>query len=167
MADWLVGQALPKHEMIAHASLTGVGFNCYQPKIRELSIVRGQKKWSERLLLGRYFLVEMTSNFSYVYHVIMDGCRGVHSILMADELPLVVREHEVETLRQSEVKGCIPVTVIKNRFTKGQRVIITKGAFINFEAQYDIGKDDRDAVLLNILGRETVIEVELGSLIAA
>lgn len=166
MPDWLVGQALPKQELVAHASLTGMGFNCYQPKFRERRVVNGKKTWHERLLLGRYMLIEYAFDFIDCYHTIINA-KGVASVLTADEKPLTAREAEVEALRASEVKGCVPVIVRTDRFKKGQKVFIIKGAFADHSGQYVKGTENRDVVGLELFGRLIPIELELGRLIAA
>jgi transcription antitermination factor NusG len=166
MADWLVVVALPKLEKQAHASLTGMGFNCYQPRYRERHIVNGRNHWVEHLLLGRYLLIEFVFDFIANYHAIVTA-KGVSSLLICDEKPRAARESDVQQLMSSEVKGCVPVIVQRNRFTAGQRTIVTKGPFRTFEGQYVEGKEDRDVVELEIFGSLTPVELELGSLIAA
>jgi transcription antitermination factor NusG len=165
MADWLVGQALPKQESTAHASLTGMGFHCYQPKYRERCIVKGRKTWVERLLLGRYLLIEFVFDFVGHYHEIITA-KGVASLLVADERPLVARDKEVRRLQGSEVRGCVPMIVQRSRFKQGQEVLVTKGPFSDLKGQYVEGKEDRDVVGLELFGGFTSVELELGRLIA-
>lgn len=165
MADWLVGQALPKQESIAHASLTAMGFHCYQPKYRERRIVKGRKTWVERLLLGRYLLIELVFDFVAHYHEIV-GAKGVGTLLLADERPLVARDSEVRRLQGSEVRGCVPMMVQKSRFARGQKVLVIKGPFLDLNGQYVESRDDRDVVELELFGGLTSVELELGRLIA-
>lgn len=166
MPDWLVGQSMPKQEAVAHASLTGMGFNCYQPKFRERVVVNGRKTWHERLLLGRYLLIELAFDFVSCYHSIISA-KGVSSLLTADEKPLTARDKEVRQLMSSEVKGCVPVIVRQDRFKKGQKVFIIKGPFSDHSGQYVKGTESRDVVGLELFGRLIPIELELGRLIAA
>ena len=165
MADWLVGQALPKQESTAHASLTGMGFHCYQPKYRERVIVKGRKTWVERLLLGRYLLIEWVFDFVAHYHNIVSA-KGVASLLIADERPLVALDREVRRLQGCEVRGCVPVIIKKSRFEQGQKVLVTKGPFSDLKGQYVEGKEDRDVVGLDLFGGFTSVELQLGRLIA-
>lgn len=166
MADWLVGQALPKQESTAHASLTSMGFHCYQPRYRERCIVKGRKTWVERLLLGRYLLIEWVFDFVEHYHVIVNA-KGIGTLLLMNERPLVARDREVRRLRGSEVRGCIPMKVQKSRFAHGQRVLVTKGPFSDLKGQYVESREDRDVVGLDLFGGFTSVELELGRLIAA
>ena len=128
-------------------------------------IVKGRKRWVERLLLGRYLLIEWVFDFVGHYHEIV-AAKGVASLLIADERPLVALDSEVRRLQGSEVRGCIPMVVKKSLFAKGQKVLVTKGPFSDLKGQYVESREDRDVVGLELFGGFTSVELELGRLIA-
>ena len=162
MADWLVAICQPHMEVKANAALTDLGFFTYQPRYRERIIRHGRKLWIERLLLGRYLLVQFcTTWLEALRH------RTVHSIIMAEGRPQFARDNEVYAMRRSEIRGYIPIKR-PAPFAFGQRVVITRGPLAKHTATYE-GADDRehDFVSLELLGQMARVELLSGSLVAA
>ena len=162
MPDWVVAVCRFGKESAVCDDLATDGFTCYMPKYRERLRHHGRKIWVERLLLGRYLLVELNAcwnNIRAALHVI--------EVLMADEQPLLAREAEVERIRRSEVKGYVPIGK-QPRFILDQLVLITGGIFANHHAIYEgMSNQGRDFVRLDMLGQIARVELAPGCLIAA
>lgn len=168
MKYWLVGLSEPRMELAASKALALSGYNCFQPIYRERVIDGGRTKWRDRLLLGRYLLIEFVFDFADHYGPLV-STKGLSSLLMADERPLAVRDREVKILRDLvNDKGHVPVKVTANRFTKGDRVYTIKGSFGEITGTYDGVKNGTKVnVLYELFGQLVTVEVEQRSLIAA
>ena len=163
MADWVVAVCQYGKEAAVHGDLTTLGFVCYMPRYRERLRYRGRKVWVERLLLGRYLLVE----FVAARWTEVRSALHVNEVLMADERPLLARSSEVERIKRSEVHGFVPIGK-QPRFDLKQLVLITSGLFMGRHALYDgVSNRGTDYIQLEMLGQVARVEVAPGILIAA
>jgi transcription antitermination factor NusG len=154
-------------ERAASKALALSGYNCFQPVFRERCIEHGRTRWRDRLLLGRYLLIEFVFDFANHYGQLL-AVKGLSSLLMADGRPLVALEREVKVLRDLvNDHGHVPVKVKQDRFTKGDKVYTITGPFGEMNGVFDGMKNDRAVVLYQLFGQLTPVEVEQRSLIAA
>ena len=125
-------------------------------------------RWIDRLLLGRYMLIELIQGLWSEQFAAVTHARGISGILVADCRPLLARGEEVRQLRMQEnARGYVPTPPKPNRFAKQQRVLITRGAFVDQIARYVAERGHEDHVELDVLGKATSIFLPLGCLIAA
>lgn len=176
MADWLVAIAAHQRETRAYDELSEAGYVCYQPKFREKIFKRGRRTWVERMLLGRYILIEFAGRCvewfarlcGRIVHdeLVVVGAkhfRFVRGILTADERPLVARGAEVMRMRGSEVRGFVPVSLARPREGSPGRII--NGMFAGQPAKFVKRNDDRgtDRVLVDAFGQLTAVELPIGA----
>jgi len=83
---------------------------------------------------------------------------GILRLLMAGERPAWLPQPDVERLRGLEVGGLVKLQ--EKRRKRGQIVCITRGVLVGKAAVFDsMAGEERARVLLELLGRHTVVEV--------
>ena len=144
MSDWVVG--ICQRERVATECLSDQGFRFYFPKYRE-------RCGKVRALFGRYFFVSFTDAWKSLL-----GTRGVAGLIMSGEKPGMVSDQLIQSIKTSEVDGYVPVD--NSRFKAGQKLKVGEGPFVDHVAIYEeMGRADREIVLLNFLGVMTRVEL--------
>jgi transcriptional antiterminator RfaH len=95
----------------------------------------------------------------------LKGAKGVNAVLTTGQAPSRVPERVIELMRRREEGGVI--TLRRKRavvnFKQGEPVRVHEGGFIGFEGVFEQQRaGDRIAILLNIFGRMTPVEVSHG-----
>ena len=162
LADWLIATLNRK---AAHERLEVDGFNCYRPMYRERLVVRGARRYVDRPLLGRYVLVEMLIDWIRQFYRIV-RVEGIGGILMRNEKLMVVRNGDVEALRKREVRGYIELPP-KVWFRKDQRVIVSRGPFVNLVGRFVEMRGALDVVEIELFGSKRNIVLPAGGVTAA
>lgn len=158
---WVVAQTQPKQEQLAAEYVQRQGYTTYLPRFREE--VRENGKWVTRegMLFPRYLFVQVVNRWRWLL-----GTRGVRSVVMMGEGPALLHHSIIRELKSRETRGYVvlPRKQRSARFRKGQRVI--GEAAIGTVAGLYAGMDDneRETVLVNMLGRNVPMSVESGSL---
>jgi transcription antitermination factor NusG len=160
MPDWVVAVARYQREVSVGADLTAAGYVPYQPRWRERIVRRGKRTWVERMLLGRYILVQYVGD-CVQWLSDLTSIRSVQKVLSVDERPLVVRNAEVTKMMGREVRGFVPIERTPDRGSRGR---VTHGAFAGQPAQFHSRDDERwtDRVMIEAFGQLTQIELPLG-----
>ena len=91
---------------------------------------------------------------------------GLRKIVSFGGQPLVVRDEVIDTLRHRLERMEVSGYPVEQRFKSGDRVLIKSGPLRDLEAVFDrsLSSSDRARVLVDILGRLTACEMELGCL---
>lgn len=160
---WAVVMAKPNCEGMAVVNLQRQGYDVYFPRFRFLS---PKKTVVIKPLFPRYLFV----SFEKVWYSIR-GTRGVSHVLIADEGPATVPATVIDALRAREdLEGFIQLgkrTPIE-KFDRGQSVKATEGPLVGLPLIYEgMTAKDRVKVLVEILGRKTLVTVKENSLVAA
>lgn len=118
----------------------------------------GKTKERKRRLYTNYIFLELDYDDS-IWHSLR-GIRGVVGFLGNRNIPLVLKEAEIEIMKK-KVSGNEPKYKIE--FELESNVRITKGSFTSFigilkSVEYE---KNRAKVLLNIFNRETEVEIDL------
>jgi transcription antitermination factor NusG len=79
---------------------------------------------------------------------------------------MVAREHEVSRMMKQEVHGFIPLPE-KFRFKRDQRIIVSRGPYLQFMGRYKRARGVIDVVEIDIFGALREIQLPMGSLQAA
>jgi transcription antitermination factor NusG len=159
LSDWLV--AIARKSAIAKLAAR---FNVYSPVSRIRERWRGTMRWVVRPVLGKYLLIEIISDWTRQFYEII-GIRGVHGVLMHSEKLLVVREEEVQQLRDREVRGYIPGAT-KFRFRRDQKVLIHHGPFAHLEGTFRRERGALDVVEIMLFGSKREIMLPMGSVVS-
>ncbi len=155
--SWFCVRAQPKHEHIAAAHLRGEAqVEVYLPRIRfRRSTRRGPVWFTEALfpgyLFARFDLAGGLRRFHYA-----PGVRGI--VHFGEKWP-TIPDATIEDLRATV--GDEEVRVVVEQFLPGETVQIAEGAFQGLSAVVSrvMPAKDRVAVLLEFLGRQTMVEV--------
>jgi len=157
-ANWYAVHTKPRQEKEARQHLERQGYEVFLPLIKMKKRIRN--KWTNRIepLFPRYLFIRLAmfeDNFAPIR-----STRGVHELVRFGEYPAQVPTDLVRALivGQDELLG---LTKQRPTFEKGQKVAVIDGALKGLSAivQKDSG-EERVMVLLSLLGRESVVEVD-------
>jgi transcription antitermination factor NusG len=160
--DWLIVLA---GRMKILERLRSEGFETYHPMCRQRVRRNGGTMYFERPVLGMYVFLRMVllgpdDDWPHLFHRI--NCR----VLMSEEKPCIVRHHEIQQLKDKEIRGYIPNS-FKARFKPLQRVIISRGPLVNHEAVFKRERGALDVIEISLFGSTREIVMPMGSIVAA
>jgi transcriptional antiterminator RfaH len=153
----------PKHEHIAAAHLEREpGIEVYLPRIRFKRATRRGQVWFTEALFPNYLFARFDLAACLRQVCSSRGVRGV--VHFGDRWP-VVPEAVIEELRAT--LGADAVHVISEELQPGEAVQIADGVFHGLRAVVTrvISSQERVAVLLEFLGRQTTVELPNEALI--
>lgn len=160
---WFCLRSLPKQEHIAAAHLRQIErIEVFLPRIR---FKRAQRKgivWVTEALFPGYFFARFDWNSGLRK---IQAARGVRGVVHFGDCRPVIEESVIRELRES-IGGDEP-RVIENEFCAGDAVKIASGALTGMKAVVSrmMPGKERVAILMEFLGRQTMIEVPTQSLL--
>ena len=157
IGNWFCLRSQPKHEHIAAAHLKKMeGIEVFLPRIRFRRATRRGMAWVTEALFPNYFFARFDWQASLRQ---VQAARGVSNVVHFGERWPVVEESVLEDLKQSF--GAEELHTISATLQPGDEVEIGEGAMRGLSAIVSrvLPSRDRVAVLLDFLGRQTVIEV--------
>ncbi|MGN6556004.1 MAG: transcriptional activator RfaH [Verrucomicrobiota bacterium] len=154
---WYCARTKPKHEHIAAANLhKHLGLEVFNPRLRlERATRRGLVRSVEPLFPCYIFVRCLNSHWNDIRYV-----TGVSSLVHFGQIIPVVPEIVIGELRQCfETEEPL---LVEDRLTAGAEVTVVEGAFRGIQAIVlkTLPAKQRVQILLDILGRPTVVEVE-------
>lgn len=157
LLPWYCARTKPKHEHIAAANLRrNLGFEVFNPRLRiERATRRGPVRSIEPLFPCYIFVrctQDMLNDVRYV--------NGISSLVhFGDRVPTVDDSIIAELQACFEAEEPLPV---QDHLAPGSEVIVAEGAFQGFEAIVlrTLPARQRVQVLLDVLGRPTLVEVD-------
>lgn len=159
---WFCIRTQLKREHIAASHLVREGVEAFLPRIRFKRPTRRGPVWFTEALFPSYLFArfDWREDFRLVMHA-----RGVATIVHFGERWPTVPEDAIRELR--EALGAEELHVIPNVVEPGDTVEITEGAFKNLLAvvQRVRPAGERVQVLLEFLGRQTCVDVNLQALV--
>jgi transcriptional antiterminator RfaH len=160
---WFCIRSQPKHEHIAAAHLRKeVGIEVYMPRIRFKRATRRGPVWFTEALFPSYFFArfELAADLPSVCHA-----RGVRGVVHFGHRWPIVPDAVVAEMRAAV--GPDQVHVIREDLRPGETVQIAGGVFHGLRAVVTrvMPSQERAAVLLEFLGRQTTVELALESVI--
>ena len=159
MTDWSVAMTAPNSEATAQLNLEQQGYSCYLPRCMDFRNFRGRRRRTTVLLFSRYIFISITDRWKSIA-----GTRGISRLVMNGEVPSLVQRGFVEGLRSREVDGLIQLAPRAIR-SPGEKVEIKHGPFEGLSAIYQgMSAQDREMVLISLLGRKIQLTLEAGSL---
>ncbi len=167
---WHVVYTSPQGESTAHKAIRALGFDAYMPLERTSRIIRRRRVEIERPLFSRYLFagVEDWQKWEKIRHV-----DGVEDVLRNNDIPSRVPLAWIDMLRKLEGLGSFDRR--KNAptpFQIGEMVRVSEGPFAGLNAVIEsfaaklksASKEQRAKVLLNFLGQQTRMEMDVVSL---
>jgi transcriptional antiterminator RfaH len=161
-AAWFCLVSRHKHEYIAAAQLAEQhAVKVFAPRIRFRRPTRNGPRWATEALFPSYFFAKIgPSSLRRVHYA--PQVRGI--VHFGNSWP-TVSDHTIEELEKTVGGG--EIHVIMPAVAAGDEVKIIEGAFRGFVAVVTqvMTARERVAVLLDFLGRQTVVELNSGALI--
>ncbi len=163
LAAWYCLRSQPKHEHIAAAHLSQeAAIDVYLPRIRFKRSTRQGPVWFTEALFPNYLFArfDLSSSLKLVHH--SRGVRGV--VHFGDQWPQVPTA-VIDQLRAT--LGGDAVHVLNPDLEPGESVVVSGGAFHDLRAVVTrlMPGRDRVGVLLEFLGRQTMVDLPGSSLV--
>ncbi len=157
MSHWYLIQAKPKQQLRAKENLENQEIECFYPTIELEKIVRGRRQMVNEPLFSNYIFIKLSDediNWSKIR-----STRGVRDFVRFGVEVAKVPEQLIQQLKV-DTDAIDSKTLETNAPREGDKVIITKGAFKDFEGIYQSACDEeRSIILLNILSKTIKIQV--------
>lgn len=153
---WSVAITKSNREITAQDNLHRQGYTTYLPKFlhKQGNITK------IKVLFPRYIFILIEHQWYSI-----NSTLGISRLLLTnDNKPAVVPDTVIEELRSREAKGLISLPS-QGRFNQGENVRLADGPFAGYIGIHAGMRDaDRARVLIELLGRSTLVEVDEGTL---
>ena len=158
---WWVTETKPQKEDQVIINLNNQGFNVYCPRFLKESLSASQIKVKTAPLFSRYVFIEGNQLAHEKIHAIR-STYGVSKLLKICEVPIQVPSHIILRLKAIETQQTHRV---ESYFKIGDPIRIREGIYQGLEAIYQIDDGlERAIVLLNILNKETPLNINKGQI---
>ena len=153
---WYRVHCKPKQEVRAQENLNNQLINSFLPTISVEKVIRGKRQSVEEVMFPGYLFVELAITGEYWSKI--RSTRGVRDFVRFGGVPAKI---SLELLEQLKVIDSNLVTNVAAETPKaGDRVRIMSGPFKDLEGVFQMPDgEQRSIVLLNILGKESKLEV--------
>jgi transcriptional antiterminator RfaH len=162
---WHLAFTKPLAEETARTHLERQGYRVYLPRLQNRALLRG--KWRDRItaLFPRYLFVQLDAVLQWLAPV--RSTVGVANVVRFGVEYMVVPDHVVESLRRdADPQTGLHQLRVADWFKRGDTVRFASGALSGLEAIFESEDgDQRVTVLLNLLGRETRIQIDSGCVV--
>jgi len=156
---WLLAYTKPRGEKVAEENLLRQGFECVLPWISVQKRRRGKWLWLDEPLFPRYVFVGAHAEQSWAP---VRSTLGVTSLVRFGLQFATVPE----TLIQDLLSAATATPEKQLRFKQGQKVHITGESFSSITGVFEMQDgEDRARVLIDLLGRPTLVQVPLSQLV--
>ena len=167
---WLVVTTLPFLEQRAYRHIADQGFTPYMPiycSVKGQTTKKGKHivRSQVHMLFQGYMFVKLALGWER-----LSGTRGVKAILRFGDQLAVCPQVEIDRLKASEdAMGYVVLPPAPVRFHVGERVQITEGALSRRVGTVEgpAAAMDRLRVLISMLGRMTIVEINERALVSA
>jgi transcriptional antiterminator RfaH len=158
--QWFLAYSKPRGERVAEENLLRQGYECVLPWLTVSKRRRGRWIWEDEPLFPRYVFVGAHEGQSWSP---VQSTLGVASLVRVGSRIVSVPTALVEGLRAVAEAG--PERQL--RFKQGQRVYITGESFSSIAGVFEMEDgENRARVLIDLLGRPTVVRVSMAQLTA-
>jgi transcriptional antiterminator RfaH len=161
---WHLVMTKPANEELAVTHLERQGYGVYFPRLLQKSLQRG--KWCDRVvaLFPRYVFVQLDAELQSLAPI--RSTLGVAQVVRFGIDYMTVPKRIIDNLKSNECPGTGLHQLHAAWFRPGDAVRIATGSLAGLEGIFE--SDDgnhRVIVLLNLLGRETRIQLDAGCVI--
>jgi transcriptional antiterminator RfaH len=160
MPFWAVARTAPNRERLAYENVALRGYEIFVPRIR--TRIGGQ--WKTTPLFVNYLFVRIVDRWRAI-----ERSPGIISLVKFGETPARCPDEEVgRLLERSDRDGIIrlpprPLQSARHVFAPGATVAIADGPFRGFDGIYaGMSGQEREIVLITLLGRQTPVAVPAG-----
>ncbi len=159
---WRLVYTKPRQEVEAQLQLERQGYTTYLPMLCRQERRRGKLQDIMTPLFPRYLFVQLTTGIDDWGPI--RSTRGVSNIVKFGIETACIPSSLIDEIRSREgVDGCYHP--IKQTFEQGDKVRISEGPFTGYDAIFQArNSEDRVYILLDIVGRETRIQISTESL---
>ena len=158
MNRWYVVQTQYRNETMAKLNLARQGFDTYLPLFSKSRRHARKTEWIAAPFFPRYLFVSMDIELSRWRAV--RSTIGVTSLICHGERPSPLADSVIDGIRAREDERGMVKMNIDLSFQKGDKVKVMAGAFSELSGLFDRISDDRRVViLLDLLGRETRVQL--------
>ncbi|MGA9349024.1 MAG: transcription termination/antitermination NusG family protein [Anaerolineae bacterium] len=162
MKHWYALYTKPQMEQRVSAILQAKGMETYLPTI---PIYKGRRQTEKsRAFFSCYLFARM--DFGAVGYSSVAWTPGLRRIVSFGGQPTVVRDEVIGMIRHRLERMEVSGYPVAQSFKSGDRVLIKSGPLRDLEAIFDksLSSSNRAKVLVDVLGRLTVCEIEPGCL---
>jgi len=165
---WYASTTKPAAEDLAEKELLRQGFTVFNPHVRlAVRTHRGDHRLVVRPYLPGYILINFNAERDCWRSI--NWTRGIGKLFTCGEVPLRIRTGVVEQMieRVSEDGYAVDQKlddVVISYFRTGDRVKLSSGSFVGFEADVVMTSRDKVLVMLEAFGRRTKTTVPVSSL---
>jgi transcriptional antiterminator RfaH len=159
MQQWIVLFTQPQKECVVQGILAGRGLESYLPTVRPTQFRTNRRHAIP--LFPRYLFVHV--DCAIVAKSSLLWTPGVVNVVSFGGEPAVVDPHVIDLIKERSALLCEHGY---GGFKHGDRVRITRGPLKHLEGIFDkpMSASDRVRILIDMLGRTTVCEIEAGAL---
>jgi len=155
---WYVAYTQLRMERWARSNLWERGVEVYLPMYQKRRRHARRTEWISAPLFPRYVFVN--ADLAVVGARAIASARGVVNIVSYGSEPAVVRPSIIEDIREREDADGVIRLEYERVYKRGEAVQICGGPFLNRHALFEThGDADRVVVLLNLLGRQTRVQI--------
>lgn len=164
MKRWYAVQSQPRAERTALAHLERQGFESYLPVYLKRRSHARRIEQVRAPLFPRYLFVHF--DLTAVRWQAIHSTVGVARLVSNGNVPVPLPQGVMEEIHRREDKGGL-VRVVPN-LSRGQRVVIEAGTFLDQTGLFECATDDeRVVILLDLLGRQVRVQVPADAVSAA
>ena len=138
------------------------GYECYLPTLPSQKLRQGALTLMDEPLFPRYLFIRLGETRSAQSWTPIRSTKGVSRLVSFGVEPAKVDDRLIELLREQET---LMQAKPKHLFSPGDRLKLTKGAFVGVEAIYQMADgDQRVFVLIELMSKPVVMKVAPASL---
>ncbi len=168
MSKWFIVHVRTGHEEKIKRLIESKLVNAGNMKIKQIVIptedvvetTKGEKTVKPRKFFPGYLLIEADDDVDDLTWHIVKTTNGVFNVLGAGTSPSPLQGSEIDNLLQEiEERKAKPVPKIE--FSRGDKVVITDGPFLDFTGVVEDVNNERERlkVSISIFGRSTILEL--------
>ena len=159
---WYVVHTKPRQEARALTNLMQQGYQCFLPMITLEKLSRGRVSLVEEPLFPRYLFICLDQGRHGQNWAPIRSTIGVLGLVTFGSSPAKIESTLIDVLRQQEVGLS---NTPERLFQKGERLLVSDGAFAGLEAVYQMpGGDNRALVLIELMGKSAQMQIAPASL---
>ena len=164
---WYVVHTKPQQEQLAVDNLTRQGYSVYLPRIKLLKRNRRLRCQELRLepLFPRYLFIQPGSSELSIAPV--RSTLGVAALVRFGQAPAVLRYDVLLGIREFEARQNEAGLDAISPFRDGERVLVVDGPLAGMEGLVSSVSDERVVVLMQLLGRDTRVNLSHDQLLVA
>ena len=165
MKHWHLLMTKPREDERAAQHLLNQDYEIFRPLLKQFKVKKGKQVAVTEPLFPRYLFIHLDDALSDWSKI--RSTRGVAQLVRFTELPAVVPNELISDLKSHCIDENIIDITAKRPFVyeKGDEIEISEGSFKGIRAIIkEQVAQDRVLLLLNLLGKEQVLEVSLNQI---